>query len=154
MNEIDPALLQQAQLLGGRRTPTRAEQKEMERANIMMAHLQVSGTALSSLVEAGGSSSLKSVRFAQSIAESILRKSEGTKDDFDGNVQLRKIRNQLAAQLIYSHLRGSKTHGDSDEIVTGFFDIAATLVSDAKDFAEKEVNSEKAGNPSSIIATP
>jgi hypothetical protein len=147
MNEIDPRLINQAHLLGQRRTPTRAEQKEMERANIMLAHLQVTGTALSSLLEGGADyTNPEVVKFAQSVTEEVLKRSESTKDDFDGNVALRKVRNQLAAQLIYSDLRGgygALNQEAAAKLVNSLFDTATEVAKDAEEFAEKEVNGER-----------
>lgn len=145
MNELDPMMLQQAQLLGQRRAPTKAERREAERINLLIALLQVSGTALSSMLEGGEDyTDLGVTEFAQKVAKSILKYSESTQEDFDGDIAMRKIRNQLAAQLIYSDLRagGAPSRGEADKLTKDMFAIATKLVNDAKDFAAEETKDE------------
>jgi hypothetical protein len=155
MHELDPALIQQAQLLGQRRTPTKAEQREMEKANIILAAVQVGGTALSSLCENSDVSwpLRKRVQYAQDITHAILDRSEESKDDFDGNVQMRKLRNQLAAQLVYSRLRGLTIFDDAKACVAECFEASTKILTDANVFAEKEVGDEKTAGSSTLSSS-
>jgi len=154
MNQLDPALVQQAQLLGQRRTPTKAEMREMEKSQIMAATLQVGGTALGSFLEAGGDLQ-RSATYSQAIAKAILDKSEETKGDFEDDIRLRKARNQLAAQLVYSKARGDGIEvclqTPPNKLVEECFVVAATMIRDADAFAEKEVSREK-DNSSPLLA--
>jgi len=156
-NELDPAMLAQAQMLGQRRTPTMSEQRKMEQAQFMMAALQVSGTALSSFLEGGhGSFSDEDIAFSIDVAEAILKLSEETKGDFEDNVMLRKLRNQLGAQLVYSAIRGGRANiygFNATALVKTCFIAAKTLLNSADKFS-KEVANEGADNTSSIILTP
>jgi hypothetical protein len=158
-NELDPAMLAQAQMLGQRRTPTMSEQRKIEQAQFMMAALQVSGTALSSFLEGGyGSFEDENIAFSIDVAKAILKLSEETKGDFEDNVMLRKLRNQLGAQLVYSAIRGGScadtySRDDATALVKTCFVAAKTLLNSADAFS-KEVANEGADNTSSIILTP
>lgn len=154
MNEIDPVLLQQAHLLGGgQRQPTKAEQLEMIKGQVMMAHLSVAGTALSSHLEAGGAPDLQSVDFVNEVAQSILDTSEKGRDDFGANIALRKVRNQLAAQLVYSMIRGLTTCPSATTIVDKAFKMATALTTHADEFATKEMENEGVDS-STVKLTP
>jgi len=155
-NELDPAMLAQAQMLGQRRTPTKAEQRKMEEAQFMMAALQVSSTTLSSFLEGGhGRLEDDDVTFSIDVAKAILKFSEETKDDFEGNVMLRKLRNQLGAQLVYSAVRGGQAEifsYDATALVMTCFDTAKTLLESADEFSKEAMNEE--ADSSSIIVVP
>lgn len=156
LNELDPAMLAQAQMLGQRRTPTKAEQRKMDEAQFMMAALQVSGTALSSFLEGGhGKLETNNIKFSKEVAQAILKGAEETKGDFENNVMLRKLRNQLGAQLVYSAIRGGQAdvfNFDANVLVQACFDAASDLLTSADEFSKEAMN-EKAPN-SSIILTP
>jgi hypothetical protein len=155
MNQIDPRLLAQAQMLGGqRRTPTKAEMRQAEHQGIMMAILSVAGTSLSSLLEGGHVSDMaESKDFSLEVANEILNKSEQTKEDFGEDTMKRKLRNQLAAQLTYSTLRGAGgLIGGATQLVANAFESATSLVENADKFASKEVEGAEP-NSSSILSS-
>lgn len=149
-NEIDPRLMENAHILGSRRTPTATEQKQMEKDAITMAVIQVSATALSSILEGGDPLRDEEVaNVAIQVAKDLLEKSEETKDDFGEHIGKRKLRNQLAAQFIYSSLRGGQTY--KSNVVHRAFTAAAKLIEEAEAYAESE--SKKNSPTSDIIAT-
>ncbi len=157
LNELDPAMLAQAQMLGQQRTPTKTEQLKMREAQMMMAALQVSGTTLSSFLEGGhGRLEQDDIDFAVAVSKAVLTLSSQTKDE--ENVMLRKLRNQLGAQIVYSAVRGGKGEifsYDATALVKAGFDAAASLLTSADEFSKEKVESEEAtGSDSSIILTP
>lgn len=151
-NEIDPALLQNAHLVGQPRTPTASEVKQMNKEAIMLAVMQVAGTALSSLLESGPSHYYDPVTNSDVVleaAKALLKKSDETQNDFDGHIGKRKLRNQLAAQLVYSTLRGGEAYKQS--VIDNAFDAATKIIKGAESYANEEV--EKTTPTSNIIAT-
>lgn len=150
-NELDPMAMAGAPILGQRRGPTKAEQKKMLHAQFMMAFLNVSGTAVSSMLEGGADADQKTAEFAKEITKEILRVSEESKDEFDDPMQ-RKLRNQLAAQLIYSDLRGDQT-ATAKECVKSCFKLATDLVLSAEAFADEGVDNEDFSDSSLVLPT-
>ena len=139
-NELDPMAMAGAPILGQRRGPTKAEQKKMLHAQFLMAFLNVSGTAISSMLESGAEANQASADFAKEVTKEILRISEASADEFDDPTQ-RKLRNQLAAQLVFSDLRGGN-NADAKDLVKGCFKLATDLVLSAEAFADEGVDNE------------
>ena len=153
MNELDPTMLAQAQMLGGaRRMPTKAEIRDAEHQGIMMAILSVAGTSFSSLLEGGYAGTFEECRgLSERVAEAILKKSEQTKEDFGEDIMKRKLRNQLGAQLTYSALRGDTTIVTADELVNRTFESATKLVRSADEFATKELENAEDTSPTLTV---
>lgn len=148
--EIDPRFLQNAHLLGQQRPPTAAEKKAMQKEAITMAVMQVAGTAFSSILESGPAGlNVAEAEISLRVAKDILKKSEQSKDDYGEQIGKRKLRNQLAAQLIYSTLRGGSNYLSST--VDKAFDLATKIVDESEAYAENEI--EEDAPSSDIIAT-
>jgi len=136
-NEIDPRMMGNVPIIGGQRMPTRAEEKQMEKDAITMAVLQVAGTALSSILESGPASVEDGdVSSAIQVATDLLKKSEETKGDYGDHIGKRKLRNQLAAQLIYSALRGGVVY--KTNLIHRAFNAASKILEKAEEYAENE----------------
>jgi hypothetical protein len=143
-------MMQNAHVLGQPRMPTSAEVKQMEKDNTTLAVLQIAGTAVSSMLESGEPlGGDEAVDISLAIAKDLLNKSEQTKDDYGEKIGRRKIRNQLAAQLLYSTLRGGADY--RKDLIDWSFDIASNLLTKAEQYAEDEA--EKSAPTSDIIAT-
>lgn len=151
-NEIDPMLMQNAHILNTRRTPTASERKQMEREAVTMALMQVAGTALGSILESGEEPLRNSDELAKlslQIAKDLLNKSEESKEDFGEQVGKRKLRNQLAAQILYSSLRGGQPY--KLNLIHRSFTIATSVIEGAEAHAEEMVEDDD--NSSDIIVT-
>lgn len=142
-NEIDPNLLNQAQLLGQRRQPTQAEQEQIHRESLTVAQFTLATNSLSSLLENPCDMPHDTAfDLAQKIAVIILDKSKASEesDEFGKYPTKRKMRNQCAAQLIYASLR-TKDVKLAETYVDVCFSQANELIKKAEEYAEKEVPS-------------
>ena len=144
--EIDPLLMQNAHLLGQQRTPTKAELHKMEKDAITMAILQVSTTALNAMLESGSHplSGDDAANIALQVAKDLLSVSSERENDFEDNIQKRKIRNQIAAQLVYANLRGGIQYKKNS--IHRAFNAASKLIEESESYAETEMARDSSTN--------
>ena len=152
-NQVDPNIYNQATILGQQQEPTADEIKTMERNALTIAAVNISGTAISSLLESNGAFSIEEASdISFSFAKSILDKSDETKDDYGDEVGKRKVRNQLAAQICFALLKGHPpsfitTDGPSYEgtkkYVDSAFKIASNMLERSQEYAIQKVDNEE-----------
>lgn len=148
-NQMDPVMMQNAHVLGEPRMPTASEAKTMERNAITIAVMNIAGTALSSMLEySDDPTNVQRVPCSINLAKAILDKSEATQNDYGEEVSKRKLRNQLAAQLIYSALRGGANPHPS-ELVDCSFDQASQILKEAEKYATEKTTDDDSPPPSS-----
>ena len=137
MNELTPEMMAQAHMLDGkRRTPTKAELKQMQRGNIFAALTHIAGTTASTLIEAGVTPAIATGR-SLIIAKEMLSYAEKALEEEEWEIaQLRQLRNQMAAQLIYSALRANPGLDNIKAIEQGY-ESATQIVKGAEKNAEE-----------------
>jgi len=135
-NQLDPAMMNQAHMLGQQRAPTESEIAEARRHIDMTSLMQVAGAVLTSLLEGGFDESREDrTTIATGVAKKFLSKLDSLNDHAD-NPPKRKARNQMAAQLIYSILRSSGTAEHVGLVDIGF-DMADEILKESEDYAEE-----------------
>lgn len=138
-NQIPPEMLAQAHMIGQPRMRTEAEELEMMQNALTMTVANIAGTVYSAMTEAGNQ---PSPSVAIDIAKSVLSVSEQIKDE-DEPIGKRKMRNQLAAQLFFSALRGGLRPTKPEESLKEFFEEAAQMVTLSEEYAREQVEKEK-----------
>jgi len=140
-NSLPPEMLNQAHLIGQPRMRTESEEIEMMRNALTITVANITGTAYSAMLEVDGMlAGDKMQNDSLYLAKTLLQVSEDTKGDYEETGR-RKMRNQLAAQLLFSSLRGGSS--PTENLVRMSFSEATAIMARAEEYANEQIEKDK-----------